>query len=459
MLDLSKLNTPQREAVTFGAGAVLVLAGPGSGKTYTISNRILYLLNNGVSPSEITVITFTKEAAQSMKERFLCLSGAKETAVYFGTFHSFFYHILTQSNHISKNSLITEQEKKKIVYDIFQKYLGTYDDQIVWNEEMENFIQCIGYYKNTLDMEKALSRCNGCLKSDFKKMFLDYQKRIKNYGKIDFDDMQYLCLELLRHSQLLREQLQQNIVHLLIDEFQDMNPVQYEIVRLLTAKHHNVFAVGDDDQSIYGFRGADPRCIRKYMDEYHPRQILLNINYRSGQAIIDASLKVINQNKNRVLKQLYASNQAMNCCVKIKRCSTIEKERKYISRRIRREVALGNSCAVIFRTNRKLQQFSMFLNKVNVLYNMGNQKNPHCVSLYTVHGAKGLEFDTVFLPDCNEGVYPHGREGEEEYVEEERRIFYVGMSRAKKCLELLYLTGTMKSSRRPSVFLKPILRR
>ncbi len=459
MLDLSKLNTPQREAVTFGAGPLLVLAGPGSGKTYTISNRILYLLSSGVSPSQIVVITFTKEAAQSMKNRFLHLYGAKETSVYFGTFHSFFYQILKQSKQISSNSLISEREKKQVIYELIRKYLDVNQDQLLLNEEIENFIQCVGYYKNTLDMEKTLAMCNESLKNDFNRMFLDYQTSIKKYGKIDFDDMQYLCLELLHHSQLHRVQLQKNIVHLLIDEFQDINPVQYEIVQLLTDKHSNIFAVGDDDQSIYGFRGADPRCIRKFMEEYHPRQILLDINYRSGQPIINASLKVINQNKNRVLKELYAGNQTMDAKIVVKRCSTIEKERKYICKRIQQEIHRGNTCAVIFRTNRKLQQFSMFLDSRNFAYHMGRKGESEGVSLYTVHGAKGLEFDTVFMPDCNEGVYPHGKEGDEDFVEEERRIFYVGMTRAKKCLELLYLTGTMKSSRQPSLFLKPILHR
>lgn len=686
---LSKMNEAQRQAVVHGEGPLLLLAGPGSGKTFTITNRILYLLEQGVAPEAILVITFTKEAALSMQNRFQELAASGGSIYYpvnFGTFHSVFYHILQESHVLQSNQLLRLSEKKTLLFPILQSYSGQQetnpdskaDSFSSLNEDAVQVLSAISFYKNTMELSGAISKVPVRWQSCFEAVCRKYDAAVKRTGRIDFDDMLYDSRKLLLENKVIRGYWQKCFRHILMDEFQDINPVQYEVVKLLSASPYNLFAVGDDDQAIYGFRGSEPDCLKRFQEEFHARQLLLGINYRSSTQIVQASLAVISENKNRFQKQLLAAEQtamsateqtAMSATEQtaipaaeqtvmqtVKRSAAVtlraftdkEEEYAYMLQLLSAQVLTKESCAVLFRTNSYMQGFAARCKAADIPYEMrekvvsiyehfivadimsyllvaqGEGKREHmlrimnkpsryisreavgegpvdiraiqsyyhhaslpekqrnsvlnalarmekqllnirklsplpavnyilkaagyeqylkdtagarperlqewqellewlkedaarfasvrewkhfqeeytktleqggvqmkqggtqlseksinryhsqkeevkesfshekqlqqktAVHLLTVHGSKGLEFDRVWIPDCNEKNFPHGRMPDEKSVEEERRIFYVAMTRAKKSLGLLYLTGTKERPRQPSRFLNPL---
>ena len=263
MSDLTNCNPSQREAVTFGEGPLLVLAGPGSGKTFTITQRILYLIHEKqIPPQKLLVITFTREAAVSMRQRFLQIS-PQHTTVNFGTFHSCFYQILLRSGRVSPGNILNEKQKKELIYPVLKKIKAHNTLSATDLPELaKNLLAAIGYYKNTGDLQSSMDRLPEEWKNDFAQVYSGYEEARKRIRGLDFDDMLKECEELLQKDDALRAYWQNLFSYILIDEFQDINYRQYCIVRLLAQKHKNVFAVGDDDQAIYGFRGAKPACIR-----------------------------------------------------------------------------------------------------------------------------------------------------------------------------------------------------
>lgn len=669
---LSKMNEAQRQAVIHGEGPLLLLAGPGSGKTFTITNRILYLMEQGAAPEAILVITFTKEAALSMKNRFQEMAaqeGSKCYPVNFGTFHSVFYHILQESHVLQSNQLLRLSDKKTLLFPILQSYIrqqeenpdGKTDTFDSINEDAVQILSAISFYKNTMVLSDAVSKAPVRWQPCFESVFKSYEAAVKRTGRIDFDDMLYASRKLLLENRAVRGYWQKRFRHILMDEFQDINPVQYEVVKLLSSSPYNLFAVGDDDQAIYGFRGSEPDCLRRFQEEYHARQLLLGINYRSRAEIVQASLAVIAVNKNRFQKQLTAAEQAgrqaseqrqrIDGAVALKAFPDKEEEYAHMLQLLSARIRTEESCAVLFRTNSDMQGFAARCKAEDIPYEMrekavsiyehfivadvmsyllvaqGEGRREHMlrimnrpsryisreavgegavnikairdyychaslpekqragvlnalarlekqlqkiralsplpavsyilkaagyerylqdaartrperlqewqellewlkedasrftdvrdwkkfqeeytktleqgrgqthqprtqvqqdrgqthqpgaqvqqdrgqtyqpgvqahkggiVHLLTVHGSKGLEFDNVWIPDCNEKNFPHGRMPDEKSVEEERRIFYVAMTRAKKSLELLYLTGTKERPRQPSRFLNPL---
>lgn len=697
MLNLESLNEAQRKAVTHGTGPLLVLAGPGSGKTYTITQRIFYLIERlQVPPEKILVITFTKEAALAMQSRFR-QSSEQILPVNFGTFHSVFYHILRESHILQTNQILTLNQKKAIVIPILKNYISTEetDDRqrafkqsnsvqvnLNQSDSKQNglsqgnmgqndlseiaiqFLAAIGYYKNTGDSERAAKKLSGEWQECFKAVMTSYEQIRERQGGIDFDDMVYECRKLLQKDAGLRKYWQGRFDAILIDEFQDISPMQYEVVGLLAGAHHNVFAVGDDDQSIYGFRGAKPACLKRFVEEYHAEKICLNINYRSKPGIVQAANLVIGENKERFAKELYAvqpQREEKDVCLK----SFPEREEQYhylieklkeiltdvphpigsqgqIKQYDQENINSANmnqieSIGVLFRTNTYMQGFAARLHREGIPYVMrekavniyehfiakdimaylrlsrenynksiflqvmnkpsryisrealgegkpdynhviryyqkdenmlnysmrqgvirevekwkrqmkylaglspftavsyirkaigyekflreradGNLERQQeweellewlsadaanyataeewieaqedyakalekretnivkslnrkeksenicgknidskvVINLMTAHASKGLEFDRVYVPDCNEKIFPHGTMQDEETCEEERRVFYVAMTRAKKSLKLLYLTGTKERPRLPSRFLNKLL--
>lgn len=682
MFDLDDMNDAQRKAVTHTGGPLLVLAGPGSGKTFTITRRILYLIEHGVPPERILVITFTREAALSMQRRFQETSQIPRP-VNFGTFHSVFFQILRKSNVLKSAELLSNSEKKNLLIPILQKNHTSSDGELSYDnlrEDAATFLAAASFYKNTLDVNQAARKAPIWLQEKFIRLLDEYQHAVRVCGKLDFDDMLSECMKMLSEDAYLRKEWQGRFDHILIDEFQDINPVQYEVVKLLAGKKCSIFAVGDDDQAIYGFRGSQPECLRRFEQEYTAERLLLDINYRSNPEIVDASLSVIGENKERFEKKLKAdpgrkfiADAEKVVCDAEKVVSGVEKvigdEEKvrllsfegseeqyaYLIDRLGKYLSdhRGNNraeCAVLFRTNSGMQKLALRLRAAGIRYEMGermqsiyqhfvvrdvmaylelaagdwnretllmvvnkpsryvsreavgngvrsveelqryyrtktdmpekarknilcglqsfgkqldtlnrlspglavtyvlkavgyerylrhlaegnqekweewreilewlkadasrfsslrewkevqkmhtlelergkagarpvtarahrsntgkdnrqddrqggsltgegNEKSAPRIRLMTVHGSKGLEFDTVILPDCNETVFPHGRFQTEAEVEEERRIFYVAMTRAKENLELLYLTGTGERPRLPSRFLKPLL--
>ena len=274
MSDLTCLNASQQEAVTFGEGPLLLLAGPGSGKTFTITQRILYLIRERrITPEKLLVITFTREAALSMRQRFAQISPQEVHTVNFGTFHSVFYQILLQSGRISSGNILNDRQKRDLILPILKKITDCKKRSAAEVTELAgNYLAAIGYYKNT--------------------------------GGLDFEDILKECEEFLQRDPGQRTYWQNRFEYILIDEFQDINYRQYSIVKILAEKHRNIFAVGDDDQAIYGFRGARPACMRQFVEEFGAKQILLRTNYRSHPDIVEASLAVIDENKDRFHKDL-----------------------------------------------------------------------------------------------------------------------------------------------------------
>lgn len=629
MPDLRRMNKAQRQAVTWGEGPLLLLAGPGSGKTFTIANRLLFLLGQGVPPEELLVITFTKEAAVSMQSRFQKMSD-KFYPVNFGTFHSVFYHILQESGGFRSVRLLKDSQKRNLIIPILKKYNGQPGEartQESFAEDAGKVLAAVSLYKNTGD-GRAAEKMPDCYRVCFHEILREYRWAVQDCGAVDFDDMLFECKRLLESREEIRSYWQNRFRHILIDEFQDINPVQYQVLKLLAAEPCNVFAVGDDDQSVYGFRGSRPELMKQFAEEFRAGTLLLDVNYRCGKKIIDASLAVIGENRSRFPKSLKAAPGRQEGKLRLRSFRDREEEGVYLAEELKkwREEHEEDKeyCAVLFRTNAAMQGTAVRLKKAGIpclmsqkvqsiyehfivkdimaylllaagewkreyllriinkpsryigreavgegrsleeikryyerkmqeegkiraavyerdipgrleqlqrqmnflkglspgagvsyilkamkyetylkmlaagnpekaeeweellewlkadgagyenpgkwlevqeAYTAGLEKQPvsftgesrEKIRLMTVHGAKGLEFHTVFLPDCNERVFPHGSMPGLQEMEEERRLFYVAMTRAKESLELLYLSGDRTRPRLPSRFLNPLL--
>ncbi len=642
MINLQGMNGSQREAVIHGQGPLLLLAGPGSGKTFTITNRILYLMEQGISPEKILVITFAREAALSMQSRFQSMAPSV-SPVNFGTFHSVFYHILLDSNACGRAKLLGSSERQNLMIPILKKYKAEDTGQSLWEDTREDAMQilsAVSFYKNTCRLEDAREKLPLQWQKYFEQILEEYGQRVKSGGWLDFDDMLWECRELLKARAGIRRRWQERFSHILIDEFQDINPVQYEVVKLLTREPFNIFAVGDDDQSIYGFRGSWPECMRRFVKEFGAKKLLLDVNYRSNQQIIDAALAVIGENRDRFQKVLRQNPARMDQgdCNSVRHLSFPGREEEYryleeqLERFARQQGREGRTCVVLFRTNSYMQGLAVRLRRLGISFQMNKgTRNPYshfvagdvmaylrlaggkwnrtdvlrvmnrpsrylsreavgssrtigemaeyyrrqeipqgdrkgildalqlfgrhlscmgrlspslavtyleravgygkwlrqtagseerrlewmevlewmkedaagynnvqeweeaqkeygafletgkgnrfrqngamgpetrsgqfleaevpCIYLMTVHASKGLEFDKVWIPDCNENVFPYGKLLPDSVAEEERRVFYVGMTRAKESLELLSLTGTRERPRQISRFLCPL---
>lgn len=481
--ELERLNPAQREAVTYaGPGPLLVLAGPGSGKTHVITRRVRYLTEvMGVAPEKILVLTFTKDAATSMKERYLKEISSKNSnrskTVNFGTIHSIFYHLLQDSVSLPEEHLLMDMEKKKLLMPILESFLPNANFMEINNFSMD-MMSSISFFKNTGNRKEAERRLHPYLRDRFDDIFDSYEKRRKNLGKLDFDDMLADCKRLLSENKALREYWQSRYEHILIDEFQDVNPAQYDVIKLLAAPPYNLFGVGDDDQSIYGFRGADPGVMQVFAKEYHAKQVTLNVNYRCNEEIVKASLKLIGHNKERFVKKLVSykalekKNKKNFLCKLFKGIGeeaakkeqeggkkkgvrklsyrTQEEEYQSICEICEESLCSGGTMAVLARTNRLLDRFARELKIRGIPFDTTQDGK---LALMTVHGSKGLEFDRVVLLDCNERTFPHGFNLDQKTMEEERRIFYVGMTRAKSELLLPYVAGTKKHAEEASRFL------
>nr|MCR5735042.1 UvrD-helicase domain-containing protein [Lachnospiraceae bacterium] len=261
---MEKKNIEQLRAIRHKDGPMLVLAGPGSGKTYTLVSRICYLTEvYGVPPDRILVLTFSKEAALEMKNRFLSRSAGNDQSVHFGTFHAVFYHILKKQNLYSQSSILTLRDKTEYI-----RYAGKHlnikeADDDSWQEEMLSMItkrkkKLISGQSNKPDMNMPLHGvCEGDEEdspenTQFEKLYDIYETRCKSEKKIDFDDMIIECIKLLKAVPKVLKKWQDKYDYILVDEFQDIDSMQYEILKLLSGNKRNIFMVGDDDQSIYG---------------------------------------------------------------------------------------------------------------------------------------------------------------------------------------------------------------
>lgn len=608
------LNHAQTEAVAHNKGPCMVLAGPGSGKTLTIAKRIEYLImKHKVRPEEILVITFTKYAAWEMKNRTRSICGPSSYAVTFGTFHGIYYGILKWAYRLNQSNLLSDEEKYRILREILP---GIDWDQEPEADEEKDYLQElaieIGNVKNNcMDIEEYEPVKYTTEK--FRKLYRTYEETKKKYRKIDFEDMLIQCRDLFMKRPDILKKWQEKFQYILVDEFQDVNQAQYDVVRMLAAPQDNLFVVGDDDQSVYGFRGAKPGIMMEFMKDYpKARQILLDVNYRSSGYIVKGALRVIGNNKIRFEKKIEAFREPDET-VHVQEVKDPVQEAEYVLERIREYREKGVSyteMAVLYRTNvdaRAMSELMMeyqipfvmkeHLNNIyehfialdmisylrlsqgeydrkyflqianrpnryltresmktgNVSYEslrryyrdkdwmvdridqlewdmkmicdktpyaaiqyirkrMGydeflkeyaayrkissedlfavleeiwqnskgygtikewfehiesygkmlkeqNKKNgeKEGVNLMTMHAAKGLEFDTVFVIEANEGSCPYKKATTDEEIEEERRLFYVAMTRAKRKLVISYVKEKNGKDLLPSRFVSELL--
>ena len=260
-----------------------------------------------VKPSEILVITFTKAAAREMRERFLRQIKSDGTKVSFGTFHAVFFQILKLAYGYGAENILREEQKYRFLRDSVQKAKLEPDDEAEFISDVAAEISRVKNERCDLNTYHA-SVCNSAV---FKGIFHNYDNRLRRSNLIDFDDMLVYCYELLRERPDILGAWQRKYRYILVDEFQDINQLQYDIVRLLAAPEDNLFIVGDDDQSIYRFRGAKPQIMLNFEKDYpKAKRVVLDANFRSTAEIVKGAGKVIGHNKERFPKEIYAAKGA-----------------------------------------------------------------------------------------------------------------------------------------------------
>lgn len=623
MLNNLNLNEAQSAAITHGEGAMLVLAGPGSGKTLVITQRIKYLIEElHVKPDDILVITFTKAAAKEMQERFFRISNQRGCPVTFGTFHATFFHILRYTYKFTAENIIREGDKYRLIAQILAqmppeiKSQDTSSDktQDTDNDVIQRLLSEISKVKNNGITPQEL-KSETVPQAEFEYICNAYKKEMNSRRLVDFDDMVLLCRDLLLSRPDTLKMWQERFRYILIDEFQDICPLQYEVVRLIAKPQDNLFIVGDDDQSIYGFRGSKPEIMLNFQKDYPAaKRVLLNVNYRSRRDIVETAGKLITHNKVRFQKQVETKNSQADG-VKVYAFDSKHRQAENIALLIKQymqqEGARYSDIAILYRTgnhmvytaqsliqegipfhaNEKLKNiyktpiamditaylryalrqdnisdFFRIMNSpvryirrssvplkpfcmqelmqgckkedyviqniiqlyedLNFIRNLTpyaavnfirrgvgydahikkqclergmesagkmaeldelqqlakgfetidewlehiegydaiaqkavvsrRRDNEDAVSIMTMHASKGLEWKVVILPDVNEGVVPHKKAVTDAELEEERRMFYVAMTRAKEKLFLFHIQEKEAGNFLPSRFLNEI---
>jgi DNA helicase-2/ATP-dependent DNA helicase PcrA len=362
----------QKEAITHGIGPMMVLAGPGSGKTLVLTHRILNLIQQqGVSPSNILVVTFTKAAAMQMQRRFEKMTVGIEVSgkVSFGTFHAIFYKILRFAYRNQLGRIITEEQKYTALREMIRRKKLDIDDE---KELIASLLGEISIVKGEMmDLEHYYS--NSCPSDVFRQLYAEYEQFLKQERLLDFDDMQVMCYQLLKERPDILAAWQNKYQYILVDEFQDICKLQYELLRLLAAPQNNLFIVGDDDQSIYRFRGAKPEIMLNFEKDYpDTKRVLLDVNYRCDSHIVEAAGRLIHWNQTRFDKQIVAARKAIYP-VEICNFVTAKAENEHIAKQIRLQFQKGipyTDVAVLFRTNRCAGQFVQKLMEYNIPFQM-----------------------------------------------------------------------------------------
>lgn len=363
-------NKEQKEAIMHRDGPAMVLAGPGAGKTYVITNRVKALIDEyGVKPEQILVVTFSKAAAVEMKERFEMMTGGRRLPVRFGTFHSVFFQILRLAYHYEVKDIATPALKYRFLEETLNETGYGVDDK-------KEFLS---------DIEKEISRVKGegieidcyfssaCSAEIFQKMYRGYQEKLQRHRCLDFDDMVVYTYQLLKEREDIRRRWQAQFRYLLIDEFQDINRLQYETVCMLAEPENNLFIVGDDDQSIYGFRGAKPGIMLSFPKRFpDTKQIVLGVNYRCSDEIMKAAERLIGKNNERYEKHIVA-NKGKEQPVHMKKCENLPDEAEKIVAQIQmyqKEGIAYQEMAVLFRTNMQMRLLARKLMEHGVPFTM-----------------------------------------------------------------------------------------
>ncbi len=379
-------NSAQIEAIAHKEGPCMVLAGPGSGKTTVITKRIEHLIQKQkVRPEEILVITFSKSASKEMRERFRELTKGEHYPVTFGTFHGIYYGILKWAYKLTSGNIFSDEQKYQLLQRVTERMNLEIDDE---KEFLQGIVGEISNVKNNripLEEYEALN----CDEETFIRIFSAYENERKRIRKIDFDDMLVLTYELFQKRPDILNMWQKKYSYILIDEFQDINKVQYDVIRMLAAPRNNLFIVGDDDQSIYQFRGARPEIMLGFAKDYpDAKRIILDTNYRSTKAIVKSAGRVIQNNRNRFRKEIVTNNeQGIN--VHIQEVRHPVEESKYVIKEIQKTLRSGipsNEIAVLYRTSAEARALVESCMEYSVPYYMKEQ----FVGIYDHFIAKNL---------------------------------------------------------------------
>ncbi len=370
---LSELNPQQQQAVAAPPGPVLVLAGPGSGKTRVLTYRIAYLIAAlGVPPYQIMAVTFTNKAAREMGSRVDHLLRGKTDGLWLGTFHAICGRILRREANflpVNQNYVIFDADDQLTLVKRVIKEKGIndkdYRPDVVLNK--------ISKAKNDLlgpDDYPILSFRDEVIKE----IYHGYQKYLVGSNAMDFDDMLLYTAKLLENHPDLREKYAHRFRHILVDEFQDTNLAQYYLLQNLASVHQNIFVVGDEDQSIYRWRGADYHNVERFIHKYpHAKKILLEQNYRSTQTILNVAMAVIDENPNRTEKALF-SDRGKGALVNYYEANDDQEEASYVVETIGRQVMLGQAkesdFAIMYRTNAQSRLLEEAFRRANMSYRL-----------------------------------------------------------------------------------------
>ena len=346
-----KIDTTQINAIRHKEGPEIVLAGPGSGKTLVITRRIQHLIEqHHIPPSKILVITFTRAAAREMKERFIKLMGGRNVPVTFGTFHAVYFTILKHAYGYTASNIVKEEQRIQFIREFIHRLRLEYDDE---NDFIQSLLSEISLVKNT-SVNLTHYYSTSCGEEVFRRIFEAYEDFLHQNHYLDFDDMLIYCKELLEQREDILAAWQNKFQYILIDEFQDINQIQYDIVRMLAGPRNNLFIVGDDDQSIYRFRGARPEIMLNFEQDYPDAgKAVLGINYRSGTKIVEAAKNLISHNKNRFDKDIVSASKS-GIPVHMQQFQNQREQNLYVIQEITRLHQSGmdyRDMAVLFRTN------------------------------------------------------------------------------------------------------------
>lgn len=603
-----KFNEAQKQAIHHQHGPCCVIAAPGSGKTSVIVERTEYLIRQAkIDPSSILVVTFSRASAREMKERFLARIGKETSPVTFGTFHGIFYGILKHAYGLTGRNILSDEQKQVFLRELMEEYGEEMSEE---GEAVVEIAREISLVKgNRVPLEHYYS--SSCPDDVFRNIYQGYVRKCRERKLLDFDDMLVSCYELLSKRADILTAWQKKFQYILVDEFQDINQIQYDTLRLLALPENHLFIVGDDDQSIYHFRGARPEIMLNFKKDYpNAKQILLNVNYRCSKEILEMAGRLISHNQNRFPKELRTPNEPGER-VRIRCLANLREENRFVLEDIKQYQAEGHALeevAVLLRTNleaeglvgtfleynlpfymkerlpnlfehwiardilaylrlahgdRSRKYFLEIMNRPNrylsreavyekevsletlrkfyeekdwmcdridtlethlrVLRQLNpfaainfirkgigyeeylreyavyrkikpeellevldrlqetakgmkdfreweaymedygrklkeqakrQEKTPEGVTISTLHGAKGLEYDRVYILNVNEGSIPYKKAVLETSLEEERRLFYVGMTRARKQLTLCYVIRQFEKEKEISRFIE-----
>ena len=413
---ISELNDRQKEAVLHKDGPIMIVAGAGSGKTKVLTTRIAHLMSQGVSAFNILALTFTNKAAKEMKERVeRTLGNTDARNLFIGTFHSVFARILRgEAHHLGydRNFTIYDTDDAKSVLKTVINELDlddkTYKPNVVYNRisSAKNSLVGPAEYANDYGLQQEDMRAN---RPAIAKIYMAYAQRCLKNGAMDFDDLLVNMYKLLKNFPESLHKFQHKFKYILIDEYQDTNPAQYEIIKLLGAAHENVCVVGDDAQSIYSFRGATIENILQFQKDYDDvKVVMLEQNYRSTQSIIHVANEVIKNNKGQIPKNLWTDN-AGGEKIRLVRMMTDNEEGKFVADTIQEQKLRNHynnrDFAILYRTNAQSRAFEESLRRMAIPYTMFGG-----VSFYQRKEIKDfIAYLRIIVNGRDDRISPYGR--------------------------------------------------